>query len=376
MSAAGPQRSQTVAIFVPSLGASGAERVAVNLGKGLLKAGRPVDLVVADATGSLRSQIPEGVRLVDLDTSRVLTSLPPLVRYLRQQRPAGLIAFMHHANIVALWARRLAGTPTRVVATVHNTMSVATQRPKNHRSRLAPLFVRGFYGWADEIVAVSQGVADDLVQGSGLSPERVKVIYNPVVTDDLLAALSSSPPHPWLEPGEPPVIMGVGRLTAQKDFSTLLRAFALVRRRCRARLMIMGEGEDRPVLEALARELGIADDVALPGFRLGIHAFLARAAVFALSSAWEGLPTVVIEALALGRRVVSTDCPSGPREILQGGRFGRLVPVRDHEALGKAILDSLERPVTPVPPEALDPFTEETAVARYLRAVDGGSEPS
>ncbi len=122
--------------------------------------------------------------------------------------------------------------------------------------------------------------------------------------------------------------MGVGRLTAQKDFSTLLRAFALVRRRRQARLMIMGEGEDRPVLEALARELGIADDVALPGFRLGIHAFLARAAVFALSSAWEGLPTVVIEALALGRRVVSTDCPSGPREILQGGRFGRLVPVR------------------------------------------------
>ena len=364
-----------VALFLPSLGASGAERVAVNLANGLIGAGRTVHLIVAKAQGSLLAQLPAGIKLVDLDSDRVLLSLPRLVRYLRRERPSGLISFMDHSNIVAIWARGLAGSSTRIIATVHNTASAATLKPRNRRAKVMPHFTRIFYGWADEIVAVSQGVADDLARGTGLPAARITVIYNPVITADLLAARDPAPPHPWLEPGQPPVIMGVGRLTAQKDFFNLLRAFAEVRRRRQVRLMIMGEGEDRPALEALAQELGIADDVLLPGFRLAIHTYLARAAVFVLSSAWEGLPTVVIEALALGRRVVSTDCPSGPREILQGGRFGRLVPVRDHAALGRAILDSLDDPATPVPAEALEPFTEETAVARYLAAVDGESRP-
>lgn len=348
--------------------------MAVNLARGLVEAGRPVDLVVSRARGALRSELPPGVRLVDLDVARMLFSVPRLVGYLRRERPAGLISFMDHSNIVALWARRIAGSSTRIIATVHNTLTEATRKPNNRRAKLIPHFIRAFYAWADEIVAVSQGVADDLVRSTGIPSERVAVIYNPVITADVLAAIASAPPHPWLEPGQPPVVMGVGRLTAQKDFFTLLRAFAWVRRQREVRLMIMGEGEDRPALEALAKDLGIADDVLLPGFRLAIHTYLARAGVFALSSAWEGLPTVLIEALALRRRVVSTDCPSGPREILQEGKFGRLVPVGDHEGLGQAILASLECPETPVPPEALDPYTEQTAVTRYLQAVDGGGE--
>ena len=363
-----------VALFIPSLGASGAERVAVNLATGLIESGRTVHLIVAKAQGSLLAQLPAGVKLVDLDSDRVLLSLPRLVRYLRRERPSGLISFMDHSNIVSLWARALARSPTRIVATVHNTASAATLQPRNRRAKVMPHFTRMFYGWADEIVAVSQGVADDLVRGTGLPAERITVIYNPVITPDLLAARTSPPPHPWLEPGQPPVIMGVGRLTAQKDFFNLLRAFAEVRRHRQVRLMIMGEGEDRPALEALARELGVAEDVELPGFRLGVHTYLARAGVFVLSSAWEGLPTVLIEALALGRRVVSTDCPSGPREILQGGRLGPLVPVRDHAALAQAILATLECPEIPVAAEALDPYTQQTAVNRYLQALDGGKE--
>jgi glycosyltransferase involved in cell wall biosynthesis len=163
----------------------------------------------------------------------------------------------------------------------------------------------------------------------------------------------------------------VGRLTPQKDFPTLLRAFAGVRRHRRARLVILGEGEERAALTALAGELGLSDDdVAMPGFRENAMAFMAASAVFVLSSAWEGLPTVLIEALAAGTRVVSTDCPSGPREILQNGRLGALVPVRNAPALSQAILDCLERPADTASLDALTPFTKDAAVEHYLRVIE------
>jgi len=166
------------------------------------------------------------------------------------------------------------------------------------------------------------------------------------------------------------MILGVGRLTAQKDFITLLRAFARLRQRQPVRLVILGEGEARGELEALSEQLGVSEDVALPGFRSNAMAYMARSAVFALSSAWEGLPTVLIEALASGTRVVATDCPSGPREILQGGRLGALVPVGDAEALAEAVSAALNHPMPPVPPDALAPFTREAAVDHYLRLIE------
>jgi glycosyltransferase involved in cell wall biosynthesis len=367
-----------IALFVPSLNAAGAERVAVNLGRGLTKLGKAVDFVVPQALGAFVSEVPREARLVELKTTRVLTSLPALVRYLRREKPSGIISFMDHANIVALWARALGSRSTRVVATVHSTMSSANQKSNNRRSQLLPLFVRAFYPWADAIVAVSQGVADDLVRTTSLPANRLQVIYNPVITSELLAARTAPPPHPWLVPGQPPVVMGAGRLTRAKDFSTLLRAFDHVRRRRPARLLILGEGPERPSLEAMVTQLGLGEHVALPGFQPGVYAFMARAAVFALSSEWEGLPTVLIEALALTRAVVSTDCPSGPREILQQGRLGHLVPVHDPEALAEAILARLDNPGPPVPAEALLPYSEEAAVESYLRAagLQGSSNAS
>jgi glycosyltransferase involved in cell wall biosynthesis len=359
----------TIAIFVPTLGAAGAERVAINLGHALVKAGRRVDLVVAEARGDLLGQVPSGVRLVNLESSRVLYSLVGLSRYIRRERPQALVSFMDHANIVALFARALGGGSTRIVATVHNTLSVATRNPNNRRSKLLPLLIRAFYPFAHKVVAVSQGAADDLVRTTGLPANRVDVIYNPVITPELLAARNAPPPHPWLQEGQPPVLLGVGRLTPQKDFPTLLRGFALVRRRRPARCIIIGEGENRSELEALVSQLGVNQDVALLGYHSAVPAFMARSAVFVLSSAWEGLPTVLIEALALAERIVSTDCPSGPREILQNGRLGRLVPMRDPEALSEAILASLDRPGARAADEALVPYTEQSAVQRYLQAV-------
>jgi len=346
-----------VALFLPSLRGGGAERVMVNLAHGFVERGLQVDLVLAKAEGPYLSQVPQSVRVVDLKSKRVLYSLPGLVRYLRRERPKALLSAMDHANVVALWAKRLARVPTRVVVSVHSTISIATKRAKNMRGRMIPLFIRKFYPWADVIVAVSKGVAEDLSEITGLPEERIRVIYNPVITPEFFAKAEEPVDHPWFRPGEPPVILGIGRLTEAKDFPTLIRAFALVRKERPARLMILGEGEERPKIEALVREQGLEKDVALPGFVHNPSKYM--------------LPTVLIEALALGTPVVSTDCPSGPREILEDGRWGKLVPVGNPEALARGIIETLSNPIRSEDlQKRARAFSMEEVVPQYLEVLE------
>ena len=330
-----------IALFLPSLRGGGAERVMVNLARGFVERGLRVDLVLAKAEGPYLSQVPKEVRVVDLGARRVLYSLPGLVRYLRRERPQAMLSALNHANIVAIWAKLLARVQTNLVVAEHNTLSRSTQNASSVRVKLLPFLIKTFYPYADAVVAVSRGVAEDLVTTTKLPMEKIKVIYNPVITPELFAKAEEPLDHPWFRPGEPPVVLGVGRLTQQKDFPTLIRAFALVRKERPARLMILGEGEERPKLEALVRELRLEEDVVLPGFVDNPYKYMKRAAVFVLSSKWEGLPTALIEALALGIRVVATNCPSGPEEVLEGGKWGRLVPVGDPAGLAQAILDRL-----------------------------------
>lgn len=362
-----------IAFFLPSLVGGGAERVVVNLAQGITERGIRVDLVLAAAEGPLLDQLPPTVRVVDLRARRVLRGLVPLAGYLRRERPRVLVSSMGHANLIAIWAARLAGGVAPLIVTEHNTLSQETQRQRRLVGMLWPRLLRTFYPWATRVVAVSRGAADDLARTAGLPRDRIEVVYNPVITPAMLALAQQAPDHPWLAPGQPPVILGVGRLTGQKDFSTLVRAFAEVRRRRPARLIILGEGPDRTAIEAQTRELGVADDVALPGFQENALAYMASSAVFVLSSAWEGLPTVLIEALAAGTRVVSTDCPSGPREILQDGRLGALVPVGDAAALAAAMLEALERPADAIPTDALLPFTRDASVDHYLRVIENAA---
>jgi glycosyltransferase involved in cell wall biosynthesis len=228
------------------------------------------------------------------------------------------------------------------------------------------------YPFADAVVAVSSELADDLSAVAGLPRGLIRTVYNPVVGPELPALAAEPAGHPWLRPGGPPVVLGAGRLVEQKDFPTLLRAFALVRRERPARLVILGEGPAgaREGLAALAAGLGVAADLDLPGFVANPYAYMARAAAFALSSLHEGLPGVLIQALACGCPVVSTDCPSGPREILDGGRYGRLVPVGDHEALARAILACLDDPSGREERVArAAAFGLERAVDRYLELI-------
>ncbi len=361
--------SKKITLFLPSLRGGGAERVMVNLARGFAERGLRVDLVLAKAEGPYLSQVPHEVRVVDLGTSRVLASLPGLVRYLRRERPRALVSTLNHANIVALWAARLARVPVKVVVREANTVGISTTNAQNARERLMPMLMRYFYPWADAVVAVSNGVLEDLVRVTGLPKEKVRVIYNPVITPEFFSKAEEPLDHSWFAPGEPPVVLGVGRLTEQKDFPTLIRAFAMVRKQRPARLMILGEGEERPKLEALVRELGLEKDITLPGFVDNPFNYMKRAGVFVLSSRWEGLPNVLIQALALGTPLVSTNCPSGPAEILEGGKWGRLVPVGDVGALAQAILESFRETMNPNVRIRASNFELKQIVDTYLQVL-------
>lgn len=360
---------QHIAFFLRYLGGGGAERVMLNLARGFVQQGIKVDLVLGKVWGDHLQKVPPEVRVVDLAAEGLLATTLALVNYLRQEQPTALLSALHYANEIALWAKRLARVSTRVVVTEHNTFSEAIKRTSKIRKRLLPFFVQRFYPWADAIVAVSQGAAKDLAHSTGLPLESIQTIYNPVITPELLEKAKEAIDHPWFAPGEPPVILGVGKLEAQKDFPTLIRAFSEVRQVRPARLMILGWGPDRPQLETLIKELGLQEDVSLFGYVDNPYPYMVKASVFVLSSAWEGLPTVLIEAMAVGTPVVSTNCPSGAAEILGDGKYGLLTPVGDSQALAKAILEVLNAKQTKVDPAWLEQFGLETATKKYFDKV-------
>ena len=362
-------KNMRLALFLPSLRGGGAERMIINLAEGFAQRGFCADLVLAKAEGSYLKDVSKKVRVVDLNASRVIKSLPALVRYLRSEKPDAMLSSMGHANIVAVWARSLASVSTRVVVSEHSKLTRSVQNATSKRGRFMPWLMKFFYPRANGIVAVSKGVADDLARVIKLPRKRITVIYNPVVTPELLEKAREPIDHPWFRPGEPPVILGVGRLTRPKDFPTLLRAFALMRKERPARLVILGEGEERPDLEDMSRKLEITDDVDMPGFVDNPYKYMAHAAVFVLSSRWEGLPTVLIEAMASGASVTSTDCPSGPAEILENGKYGKLVAVGDAVGLAEATVAILNVPNPPDVARLVQNFGVEHAVEGYLKVL-------
>lgn len=356
-----------VACFVPSLRGGGAERVALNLLRAFSDRGLAADLVVCAAEGPYLSQIPPNVRLVDLNVSGVARAIPRLARYLRRERPLGLLAIMDHANIAAIVARALARVPTRVVASVHIAVSPHAQAVGGWRPSLVRRLLRWFYPHADAVVAVSRGVAEDLSSAARLPLDRIHIIHNPIVTVDLKEMAEQDPEHPWLRAGEPPVIVAVARLEPQKDLASLLRSFAIIRRDRPCRLLILGTGQLRDSLGVQAQVLGIDADVRFEGFLANPFAYMRRAAIVVMSSVYEGFGNVLVEAMACGTPVVSTDCPSGPREILDNGRYGLLVPTGASDELARAILATLDAPPAAafLQRRAAD-FDAGTVAQRYL----------
>jgi len=272
---------------------------------------------------------------------------------------------LDHANVVALVARRLGRYPGRVVVIEQNTLSEAALNGKSRRDRMMPRLVRRVYPWADYVVGVSEGVTEDLARFLTLPGDKLRVISNPIVAPEIAELAGAPVETDWFD-GEEPVFVAAGRLRPQKDFPTLLRAFAHVRSKRPARLVVLGEGPERGRLEALVAELELTADVLLPGETPNPYAYMARSAAFILSSRWEGLPTVLIEAMSCGARVIATDCPSGTREILAGGRYGALVPVGDVAALAAAMESALEGELARPPEESWSPYRIDAVVDEYV----------
>ncbi|HWA47896.1 MAG TPA: glycosyltransferase [Dongiaceae bacterium] len=394
-----------IALFLHGLSAGGVQRSTMNLAGELIRRGHRIDIVCCTDKGAGRAMMPVEAALwplrrqtrlgyaplawraqpaarrlmmkpviLPLFPQKAMFYLPALAAYLAEQRPDALISADTYCNIGAIWARELAGVNTRIVVSERNTLSVQLQRPERRnawRWRHVPQLIGATYPLADGIVSVSDGVGDDLSALCGVPRHAITTIYNPVHFGTGLEQRAAEPvEHPWLQPGEPPLLLAVGRLVKPKDFATLIRAFAILRHMRPARLLILGEEQERGErarLLSLARALGVGADIDLPGAVANPYAYYRRAAVFVLSSYREGLGNVLIEALACGCPVVSTDCPHGPVEILENGKYGRLVPVGDADAMAAAIAATLD---APLPRDFLRErgaaFSADRAAAAYL----------
>lgn len=394
-----------IVFVLSSLPAGGLERVTLALIEGLLVRGHHVELWLERREGAYLAHLPDGTVCIGLATTskwracRQLLACWPrealalagrmlwpkaayipigrlasLAEQVETRRPDIVVAAAGRMPFLALWARRMARADTRVVIAEHSTFSArrdALDDDPAGRGRMAYRggLIRRLYRRADAVIAVSTGVADDIARLAGLARERVRTIANPVVGPALKSAAAKAPTHPWFQAsaGHAPVVLAAGRLAPEKAFHVLIDAFArLHRTRSDLRLVIIGEGGERPRLEARIAEQGLHETVCLPGWQDNPYALMARSRLFVSSSRFEGLPVGIIEALACGCPVVATDCPSGPREILQDGQLGRLVPVDDARALATAMANALDEPADVAALMARgDDYSVAAAIAAY-----------
>lgn len=335
----------------------------------LIGRGFQVDLLLDKSRRPELGELHPQVRKVGVADNGIVSRVLSLKDYLCREQPAVLLSNREYANRAAVLARDLAKSTTRVVFRVGTTLSVDLGRRPLVKRWLRHRAIGYFYPRADSIVAVSQAVAEDTAAVARVPLERIHVVY-PFVMPQIDRYAQEPVDHPWFGPGQPPVVLAVGRLVRPKDFPTLLRAFAMVRAKRNCRLVILGEGKERPALMRIADEVGVREDFDLPGYAANPFAYMSKARLVALSSIREGCPNVLVEALAVGAPIVATDCESGPREILQDGRYGRLVPVGDTDALAEAVLRTLEHPPDRTfLQNAAQRFRAEVGATAYLRAM-------
>jgi glycosyltransferase involved in cell wall biosynthesis len=354
-----------IALFLPTLCGGGAERVFINLARALQPLVASVDLIVASRVGEYVDQVSD-IHTFDLNSRRVANSILPLAKYLRERKPSILMAAMPHANLAAILAKILSGESTRVVVTIHEDI-LQRWKSASRRERILLRATRLGYRFAHGLISVSTGVlaSENNFLGRAM-PLQNDVIYNPILAIGE-AVLPLRKNINSIDRSKEFNIVSAGRLNIEKDFVTLLRAFSKLHSLNVSRLQIYGEGPMRKELERVSIELGISARVSFPGFVSNLQDYLTQADVFVLSSRWEGFGNVLVEALARGCPVVSTDCPSGPQEILAGGRFGLLTPIQDECALATAIQCALEGTGPEYETEvAIAPYRSEVVAKQYI----------
>lgn len=335
--------SKHVTIYLPSLNGGGAERMMLNISAELANRGHCVDLVLVEKKGDYIAEIPNTVTVIDLESPRTLFSLPKFLHYLWNEEPDAVLSTLRGTNIASILGGILVPKTIHTVIREANPPSEKMKHSANKDQFLGYMSEK-LYSYADHIVAISAGVKKDLVEAYRLDPVQVSVVYNPAFSSDIESRSKQSINEPWFH-DDIPVILGTGRLADEKDFNTLLEAFAIIKESMEARLIILGEGPKRNEFECLISDSNLENHIKLPGFVENPFRYMANADVFALSSKYEGFGNVLIEAMACGTPVVSTDCPYGPAEILANGKYGILVPTESPAKLAKGIAFTLENPV-------------------------------
>lgn len=366
-------KDKRIGFYIPALELGGAQRVTVNLVNTLADVGYQTDLVLSYRRGELLGDVSDEVRIVDLETPSVPylgigASIPRFVQYLNDEQLDVLFSAMTYASLVATSSSLISETDARIVGVEHNEFGMK-EAPKEQFVNTA---MKYGYRYVDHVVAVSDGVASSVVEQTKVDPEHVSVIYNPVYVSEIREESHETPDCSWFESPDTDVVLFVGRLARQKDLDTLVRAFELLNEdRSSTRLVIAGKGPERERLRQKVAERGLSQLVSIPGFVENPYAYMANASVFALSSLYEGLPTVLIEALACGCPIVSTDCPNGPREILVDGEYGELVPTEDPERLADALGETI---ADPPDSESLqrraEDFSPSNVVVEYVDLID------
>ena len=329
-----------IAILLPNLAGGGAEHVNIWLAKEFLKRGFCVEFVLLQKTGELVDLIPEGAEIYDLRAVRFRSAILPLVKYMRNRKPGAVIANMWPLTSVAVLAHRLARARCRLLVSEHCTLSHHEGKRGLMHNIALRASLASTYRLADERVAVSAGVASDLALLSGIRRDRFEVVYNPI------------PAPMFTDKNEAEEVWGgwtgkrvisVGALKPEKNYTVLIEAFSRLLRKQDAKLLLLGDGPLRCELELQIADRGLEGKVLMPGFRINPVPFYRSADLFVLSSDYEGFGNVIVEALACGLPVVSTDCPGGPAEILDFGRFGALVSCGDPKALADAMFEMLNQ---------------------------------
>lgn len=358
--------ARNLVIYLPSFAGGGAERLHINLAPELIKLGYDVTFLVNLKEGALCDLLPPNVKLVCLNARNTRESIIPLYRFLREHKPDILLCNLDICNMSGLMMRLAPWIQTKIITTFHSIPSSVAKIEQTLSRRAKSLFFRIFLRLSHAIIGVSKGVQRDVAITTGIPLSRIHAVYNPVITDTFLRKIRAETAQILERKKPPPLVLAAGRFVEAKDFATLISAFALVRATRECRLIILGEGPLREKLQDQINALGLQDSVSLPGFIANPVASFCSADVFVLCSLYEGLGNVLIEALACGTPVVSTDCPSGPAEILENGKYGQLVPVGNPKALAEAILSTLENPL---PKEMLRErglyFTAERAARHY-----------
>ena len=360
-------KKQKLAFFLPSLAGGGAERVIVTLINSLAEQEFLIDLVLANATGKFFSLLDKRVKVIDLQSKYVFLSIPKLINYLTKEQPYILISAVENANTWGVIAKKLSRTRTKIIITEHSNWSQKLLNHPSLKEKILFIIARYVYPMADRIITVSDGIRSNLLITMHLDPSKVIRIYNPSVPKNLDVQSSLPTNHPWLTHKDKPVIISVGRLVKEKDYKTLIHAFSKVNQEIASRLIILGDGPERKNLQAVIHHHGLENSIDMPGFVDNPFSWMAKSDIFVMTSLYEGLPTVLIEALACGIPAISTDCISGPSEILECGKYGDLVTIGSIVELANALINNLNKSHdSTILKERANIFSTENATTEYL----------